>query len=92
MGDAQTFQVTHPFHPLSGKVFALVTCRNNWGEQRAYYHDETNTLRSIPLAWTSLAPVDAVVSLAAGRALFRVSDLLELSRLLVSLGGKQEEE
>jgi hypothetical protein len=36
--------------------------------------------------------VDAVVRLAAGRALFRVNDLLELSRLLVSLGGKQEEE
>lgn len=83
--------MTHPFHPLSGKVFTLITCRNNWGEQRAYYQDETGSLRSIPLTWTSLAPVDPFVKLAAGRALFRVADLLELSRLLVSLGGKQEE-
>lgn len=83
--------MTHPFHPLSGKVFELVTCRNNWGEQRAYYQDEMGTLHSIPLAWTSLAPVDPFVILAAGRALFKVTDLLELSRLLASLGRKQEE-
>jgi len=88
--ETQTFQVTHPFHPLRGKVFVLVICRINWGEQRAYYHDESGALCSIPLAWTSLAPVDPFVSLAAGRALFRVADLLELSRCLASLSRKQE--
>lgn len=76
---------------MSGKVLVLVTCRNNWGEQRAYYHDESGTLRSLPLAWTSLAPVDPLVRLAAGRALFRVADLLELTRQLASLMGKGDE-
>lgn len=77
--------MTHPFHPLRGKTFALVICRHNWGEDRAYYHDESGRLHSLPTAWTNLAPIDPFVSLAAGRAAFRVSDLLELSRLLASL-------
>jgi Family of unknown function (DUF5372) len=91
-GENETFQVTHPFHPLSGKVFELVTCHTNWGDEQVYYHDETGKLCSLPLKWTSLAPADPFVSLSAGRAAFRVSDLLELSRLLASLQeGKKEE-
>ena len=91
-GENKTFQVTHPFHPLSGKVFELVTCQGDGGYEMVYYHDETGRLRSLPLKWTSLAPVDPFVSLSAGRAAFRVSDLLELSRLLASLQeGKKEE-
>jgi len=84
--------VTHPFHPLSGKVFELVTCHRNWGEGLVYYHDETGKLCSLPLKWTSLAPVDPFVCQSAGRAAFRVSDLLELSHRLVSLKQGQEEE
>lgn len=38
-GAAETFQVTHPFHPLFGQVFVLVTVHRNWGEERVYYHD-----------------------------------------------------
>ena len=83
--------MTHPFHPLSGKVFELVTCHRNWGEGLVYYHDEVGKLCSLPLKWTSLAPIDPFVSLSAGRAAFRVSDLLELSRMLASLKGGQEE-
>jgi hypothetical protein len=83
--------VTHPFHPLYGKTFTLVTCRQNWGEQRVYYHDEAGVLRRMPLAWTSVAPEDPFVSLAAGRSAFRVTDLLELSRLLASLPVAHEE-
>ena len=90
-GEAETFQITHPFHPLSGKVFELVTRRYNWGEERVYYHDETGTLCSVPLGWTSLAPVDPFVSLAGGRSVFRVTDLLELTRLVAFLAGKLEE-
>jgi Family of unknown function (DUF5372) len=90
--EAQTFQVTHPFHPLRGKTLALVTYRHNWGEDRVYYHDEGGRLHALPLAWTNLAPVDPFVSLAAGRAAFRVSDLLELSRRLAALAPTPEEE
>lgn len=81
--------MTHPFHPLSGKTFVLVTCRRNWGEERVYYHDETGTLCSLPLGWTSLAPIDPFVRFSAGRAAFRLVDLLELSRLLAALAREE---
>ena len=90
-GETETFQVTHPFHPLSGKIFELVTCRCNWKEERAYYQDEAGRLCSLPLAWTSLAPEDPFVSLAAGRSAFRVTDLLELARRVAFLIREIEE-
>ena len=71
--------MTHPFHPLHGQEFAVVTVRQNWGEQRAYYHDESGHLCLIPVAWTSLACVDPFVAVAAGRAMFRPEDLLRLA-------------
>lgn len=77
--------MTHPFHPLYGKTFGLVTCRHNWGADRVYYHDERGELRSLPSAWTSVVAEDPVVTLGAGRSAFRVADLLELSRLLSNL-------
>jgi uncharacterized protein (DUF433 family) len=33
-GAAQTFRVTHPFHPLRGRTFQLIECRQTWGEYR----------------------------------------------------------
>jgi hypothetical protein len=78
----------HPFHPLRGKVFDLVTWRHNWGEDRVYYHDEAGELRSLPVAWTSMAPIDPFVSVAIGRSAFRIVDLLELVRLLEAMKGQ----
>jgi hypothetical protein len=89
-GEAETFEVTHPFHPLNGKVFALVKCHRNWGEERVYYQDEAGEPRTLPLAWTSLAQIDPFVSISAGRSVFRVSDLLELARLMKSVCDQQE--
>ena len=63
----------------------LVTVHRNWGEERVYYHDAAGDLRSLPMAWTSLVPVDPFVGLSAGRAAFRVTDLVELAHLLASL-------
>lgn len=77
--------MTHPFHPLSGRTFEFVTIHRNWGGEIVYYYDEAGNLCSLPLKWTSLAPPDLFVSLSAGRAAFRVSDLLELSDMLASL-------
>ena len=37
-GEAQTFRVTHPFHPLRGRTFPLVDCRQTWGEDRVYFY------------------------------------------------------
>ena len=80
-----SFRVTHPFHPLCGRQYVLVTYRRNWGMDRVYFHNEAGTLCSLPAAWTSVAPPDPVVALGQGRSLFRVEDLLVLSRLIQGL-------
>jgi hypothetical protein len=38
--------------------------------------------RSLPVGWTNVAPVDPFVTVAAGRAPFRLEDLLALTALL----------
>jgi hypothetical protein len=76
------FEVIHPHHPLRGLSFKLVTYRHNWGEDRVYFHDGNGVLRSIPACWTTVLPVDAFVTLAAGRCLFRYDDLLKLADLV----------
>lgn len=52
-----------------------------------FFYDAAGQLRSIPALWTSLMAPDPVVVLAAGRSLFRVSDLLAVARLLQRLAG-----
>jgi Family of unknown function (DUF5372) len=84
-GDCQTFEVTHPFHPLRGRKFTLVIYRRSWGEHRVYFHDDTGRLVSLPAQWTSVFPVDPYVAVAAGRAPFRLPDLLELSQLIARI-------
>ena len=81
-GEAETFQITHPFHPLYGKTFLLLTYRHTWGDDRVYYHDEGGNLRSIPAGWTNVLGEDPFVMVAAGRSALRVADLLELRRLV----------
>jgi len=77
------FTITHPFHPLAGHMFPLVVQRLAWGEPRVFFHDaHTGELRSLPTAWTDLAPPDPFVVLAAGRALLRLTDLQALAHLL----------
>ncbi|HJN16009.1 MAG TPA: DUF5372 family protein [Armatimonadota bacterium] len=81
----QTVRITHPFHPQSGREYPLVTCRRNWGEDRAYYHDDNGQLVSLPGAWTSVCAPDPVVVLSAGQSAFRVQDLMDLARLIEEL-------
>jgi len=79
------FRITHPFHPLHGRQFSLVTVRNNWGEDRVYYEGSDGRLVSIPAAWTDVVTPDPLVILSASRSAFRLEDLLELTRLLIAL-------
>jgi Family of unknown function (DUF5372) len=81
----QFFEVTHPFHPLCGKVFALVDRRRTWGEDRVYYHDDAGKLCRLPAQWTSAADVDPFVVTSAGRSSLRVGDLLQLVALIERL-------
>ena len=77
--------MTHPFHPLCGREFELVTYRQNWGEDRAYFHDDHGQLRALSVGWTSLGADDPFVVVSAGRSAFRTADLLELFGLLQAL-------
>jgi len=79
--ERRRFRVVHPFHPLLGQEFELVHCRQCWGEDRVFYLDEGEELRSLPARWTSAVAAEALVVLSAGRSLYRVADLLELAKL-----------
>ena len=77
--------MTHPFHPLFGREFEHVSYRHNWGEDRVYYFDDGGRVRTIPACWTSVAPIDPFVTIAAGRSCFRYEDLVKLAGLLQGL-------
>lgn len=83
-GDA-TFEVIHPYHPLRGQKFKLVTYRNNWGEDRVYFHHADGRLGSIPASWTTVVAPDPFVVVAGGRCFFRYEDLLQLVELMEKL-------
>jgi hypothetical protein len=84
----RTFVVTHPFHPLKGCEFTLVTYRHNWGEDRVYFHDDRGSLMALPASWTSLAPKDPFREVAGGRCLLRFVDLIELLALTRQIAGR----
>ena len=72
----------HPFHPLSGREFELVTYKKTWGEDRVYFRDDTGRLHHMLVGWTSEVEPDAFKTTAAGRCQFRSDDLLRLVDLL----------
>ena len=77
------FTITHPFHPLCGQTFLLLSQRFAWGEERAFFSDpSTHLVRSLPLAWTDLALPDPFVVVAAGTAVLRFSDVQQLTQFL----------
>jgi hypothetical protein len=80
--ETRTFCVTHPFHPLFGRDFVIATRHHTWADDRVFFYDDGQQLQSLPTAWTSLAPADPFVLVSAGRAAFRLQDLLELARLV----------
>lgn len=78
-----TFTVTHPFHPFSGRIFPLLAQRFAWGEERVFFADpQTQQTRSLPLAWTSLAPPDPFLIVADGNTVLRLQDLQQLAQFL----------
>ena len=76
------FRITHPFHPLCGTEYELVTRRLNWGEDRVFYYDLDGKLKSLMVNLTDVAAVDAFDRISAGRSAFRVDDLLEVRCLI----------
>lgn len=46
------------------------------------YVGSSGRTRSLPVGWTSVAPIDPFVHMSAGRAVFRLEDLLALTALI----------
>ncbi len=77
------FTITHPFHPLCGQTFPLLSQRVAWGEERVFFLDpQTHELRSLPTAWTSLALPDPFLVVADGKAVLRFVDVQRLAQVL----------
>ncbi len=74
--------MTHPYHPLFGLEYKLVTYCHGWGSHRVYFYDDAGRLRKIPACWTDVVADDPFVVVAAGRSAFRVADLLTLADLI----------
>jgi hypothetical protein len=61
----------------------LLSQRVAWGEERVFFPDpQTYEIRSLPLAWTSLAPPDPFLVVADGSTVLRLQDLQQLAQFL----------
>jgi len=77
-----TFRIIHPFHPLKNTEFEIDAIVRLPGERRVFFYNYKGRKSSVPLDWTDIGPKDPFVAVSAGRALFRVEDLLGLVRLI----------
>jgi hypothetical protein len=75
-------RVTHPFHPLFGRVFEFVEARQNWGEDRVVLHEEDGAVFSLPTGWTDAGAVDPFVVVAAGRCPFTMAGLVGVADVI----------
>jgi Family of unknown function (DUF5372) len=78
----KAFRIIHPFHPYKDTEFEIDQVRNVGVERRVFFFNQKGRKSSVPLDWTDIGPQDLFVVLSAGRALFRVEDLLGLVRLI----------
>ena len=78
----QRCQITHPFHPSYGKEIQVVTVKQTWGEDRAFYYQDDGRITSLPACWTSVYKPELFNVISDGRSVFRFTELLELARLV----------
>jgi len=88
MESAAVFEVTHPFHPLHGQKFELLSYGESWGEKRVLFRDGHDRVCTIPMRWTSVEPSDAFVIFARGRSPLHIRDLLILTGLLKGIAAQ----
>jgi hypothetical protein len=63
----------------------MVARSREYGEERVYYRDQNGRMRFLPVRWTSLAAPDPFILVAAGRAYFRLEDLIRLAEQMREL-------
>ncbi|MBW2634238.1 MAG: hypothetical protein JRE14_08990 [Deltaproteobacteria bacterium] len=84
----KTFRITHPFHPYRNIEFEIDSVRRSAYEYRVLFFNAKERRSSVPLDWTDIGTVDPFVAVSAGRALFRVEDLLGLVRLIEEINSR----
>jgi hypothetical protein len=52
-----------------------------------YYRDENGRMRFVPARWTNVAATDPFVLTAAGKACFRLEDLIRLDNAIKNWKG-----
>jgi hypothetical protein len=67
---------------LRGTRYELLERRKTWSMDRVFYFDCSGTQRSFATNLTDVLPPDAFLEASAGRAPFRLADLLELRERL----------
>lgn len=87
--EAQTFRIVHPFHPLSGKEYILITHKLNWGEDRVSFKDEKGEYHCIPSTWTNINPPDLYERNGNDKSFFRINDLIEVREIIRKLKNSQ---
>jgi hypothetical protein len=80
--ESRHFRITHPYPTLFAQEFELVLRAQSWREDRVWFQDADARLRSLPASWASIIEEDPFNVVAAGRAAFRIVELLELARLI----------
>ena len=88
--DSKTFRIIHPFHPYKNIEFEIDSVRRIPGECRVFFFNTKGRKSSVPLEWTDIGPKDPFVAVSAGRALFRVEDLLGLVRLVGEINSAKQ--
>jgi hypothetical protein len=84
-------RVTHPFHPLEGRQLVCVGERYTRYGTRLLLRVDEDHVCSVPRRWTDVVVPDPEIVLGEGRALLRVSDLLELADLVSRLMGQERQ-
>ena len=79
--------VTHPFHPLAGQQLPCVGERYNRYGKTLLLKGGDGAVYAVRPQWTDVVAPDPEIVLGGRRALFRVTDLLELVCLVDRLSG-----
>ena len=80
-------RVTHPFHPLAGQQLPCVGERYNRYGRTLLLKGSDGAVFAVRPQWTDVVAPDPEIGLGGMRALFRVTDLLELACLVDRLSG-----
>jgi Family of unknown function (DUF5372) len=64
-GPTGRFRITHPFHPLAGNEYEMVSRQRTWGQERVFYYDPDGRLKSFPANITDLFSIDAFTRFSA---------------------------